>query len=940
MKRLDTIAADWPAINALLDELLTLPPTERAAWVDALSDERARFKDTLRRLLAARGGVETDDFLKQMPPLPHLARAAPSDTATAGTRVGPYRLISELGHGGMGTVWLAERADGELKRQVALKLPRMAWDGSLAERLKRERDILASLTHPHIARLYDAGTDDHGRPYLAMEYVQGRPIDEHCEAEGASVAQRLRLLLQVCSAVAHAHAQLVIHRDLKPGNILVTAQGQVRLLDFGIAKLMEGDRTEETALTRMAGRALSLDYASPEQIRGDPIGTASDVYSLAVVAYELLAGQPPYRLKRGSAAEREEAIMQADAPRASDMAATQSLKKQLRGDLDAILNKALKKAPTDRYPTMVALADDIERHLDGRPVLARPESRSYLVRRFISRHRVGVAALTAVIVALSVGLATALWQTRVARLSEQSAEGAVDREGAVKMLMMDTLAEVASAGAQQLQTPTAAARMMRTKLDEYEVRFKDRPEQRLGLLEAVGSQLPFFGDYEGSLIVTRRYLALLKETKSDDWRVLRAHMGIARALGNLQRTPEAAAVLEEALATVPDSPGAVNNRVAVMADLGRALMRMDRREDAQRWLTAAVQRIPEFKDGSIRWATRSTLARFYLGFDDPQALQLMSAAHEEYMTYPEAQSSEKGGSFLFLGTALMNVGRAAEAERALAETVKRYGEIFGKVDRDTVIASARLAAAVAAQGRYPEANEMLIRKSAEVEAQPGPDTAIARATLAAQQLDTALKHGDLQAATPLATRDMTPALPADAALHQLGAARLLTASGQPAEAAQRLAQALNARPVASRWVLSTFASGMALAEARLAVGDARQALAGLVELAGAMQAQQAKRNATYGQALMLSALAQSRLGDHAQALALQEASDKEATDLKLPSRAEQADADAIRAEVLHAAGRPAAAAAALKAMKAALGGQHADSPRLKQAQRLSALLGA
>ena len=239
----------------------------------------------------------------------------------AGALVGPYRLLRELGVGGMGSVWLAERADGTLKRQVALKLPRASWARGLAERMARERDILASLEHPNIARLYDAGTDAQGRPFLALEYVEGQPIDVYCSERALSIRQRLQLLLEVASAVTFAHSRLVVHRDLKPSNILVTADGQVRLLDFGIAKLMEGDRTQETQLTQMAGRALTLDYASPEQIRGEPIGTASDVYSLGVVAYELLAGAKPYKLKRGSAAELEETIATVDAPLASATAA-------------------------------------------------------------------------------------------------------------------------------------------------------------------------------------------------------------------------------------------------------------------------------------------------------------------------------------------------------------------------------------------------------------------------------------------------------------------------------------------------------------------------------------------------------------------------------------------------------------------------------------------
>ena len=329
--------ANWPAVSALLDEALALPEAERDTFVQSLVGERAQFRDTLRELLSRASGVETDEFLATLPRLTRVAERGPLTELAAGETIGPYRLLSELGTGGMGAVWLAERSDGALKRKVALKLPRLVWARGLAERMARERDILASLEHPHIAHLYDAGVDQHGRPYLALEYVEGVPIDAYARERSLPVRHKLDLLLQVCGAVAFAHSRLVVHRDLKPSNILVTADGQVRLLDFGIAKLMEGDRTQETQLTQLAGRALTLDYASPEQINGEPIGTASDVYSLGVVAYELLTGAKPYKLKRGSAAELEEAIATADPPTASEAATEPQAKKALKGDLDAIL---------------------------------------------------------------------------------------------------------------------------------------------------------------------------------------------------------------------------------------------------------------------------------------------------------------------------------------------------------------------------------------------------------------------------------------------------------------------------------------------------------------------------------------------------------------------------------------------------------------------------
>ncbi|MEO6277235.1 serine/threonine-protein kinase [Roseateles sp.] len=444
-----SLANEWPAINQRLDEALALAPDQREIWLESII-ETATVKDMLRRLLHAAPGIETSDFLQALPkltPAPaEMTPLNPVDAAFAGAVIGPYRLLRELGVGGMGEVWLAERVDGGLKRRVALKLPRLSWSSGLAERMSRERDILASLDHPNIARIHDAGLDEHGRPYLALEYVEGEAIDVHCKKHALSVPGRLMLVLQVARAVAHAHARLVVHRDLKPANILVTAEGQVRLLDFGIAKLMEGELTRETQLTRQSGRALTLDYASPEQIRGEPIGTASDVYSLGVVAYELLTDAKPYQLKRASAAALEEAIASVDVRQASAAATSPGARSALKGDLDAILNKALQKNVAERYPTVDALADDIERYLGGKPVLARPDSLWYRSDRWVRRHKVETAVAVALVVAalggayaqvlvllaLGGGAIAAFWQRNRALAQAERARAALARAEQVK----------------------------------------------------------------------------------------------------------------------------------------------------------------------------------------------------------------------------------------------------------------------------------------------------------------------------------------------------------------------------------------------------------------------------------------------------------------------------------------------------------------------------
>ena len=427
---------DLRKVSALLDQVLQMPSSMRDAWLAGLEGDEARLSPLLRRLLA--GGAdarETLQLLREMPAFTAPAVATPASGFSVGDRIGPYRLVRELGRGGMGEVWLADRSDGQLSRRVALKLPTLGVRrNALVQRFARERDILAGLEHPNIARLYDAGVADDGQPYLALEYVEGQPLDRYCREHSLGLTERLRVLLQVAEAVAFAHSRLVLHRDLKPANILVTEEGRVRLLDFGIAKLMEGESADETALTLATGRALTIDYASPEQVRGQGIGTASDVYSLGVVAFELLVGVRPYRLKRGSVAEIEEAITGQQPASASSLAAEPGLRKELRGDLDAILHKALEKEVSERYATIDAFAQDLRRHLEGARVFARPDTLAYRLIRELRRHRnplaagavviaafalaLGFGATALVVAALLAGLGAALWQAR--RASEQA----------------------------------------------------------------------------------------------------------------------------------------------------------------------------------------------------------------------------------------------------------------------------------------------------------------------------------------------------------------------------------------------------------------------------------------------------------------------------------------------------------------------------------------
>jgi serine/threonine-protein kinase len=389
-------------VNRLLQQGLALSQAERAIWLTRIADEHGDLMPLIRALLA-RATNESDAFMARPVDSVWAEAIGGAGGVRPGEQVGPYRLVRELGSGGMGTVWLAERADGGLQRQVALKLPLLGWAPGVAERLQQERDALATLEHRHIARLYDAGLTAEGRPYLAMEFVDGSPIDVFATRHNLPVRARLELFQQVTQAVDFAHRRLIVHRDLKPSNILVTHDGDVRLLDFGAAKLLQEGGAPESALTREAGRALSPDYASPEQIRGEPITVASDVYSLGVVLFELLTGARPYRLERQSSAALEAAIVDAEAPiPSSTVAHDRKLCRELRGDLDNIITKALKKSTPERYSTVRELADDLRRWLDHEPVSARGDSVAYRLRKFVRRNRAAVAATSLVICTLAV----------------------------------------------------------------------------------------------------------------------------------------------------------------------------------------------------------------------------------------------------------------------------------------------------------------------------------------------------------------------------------------------------------------------------------------------------------------------------------------------------------------------------------------------------------
>ena len=560
---------DLRKLSTLLDEAFRLSPSDYEAWLAGLQGDALRLAPRLRQLLQQHAGKETAALLQGVPEFTAVGSAQHGSEFGAGDVVGPYRLVRELGQGGMGEVWLAQRSDGQLARHVALKLPKLGGKRSvLVQRFARERDILASLEHDHIARLYDAGVADDGQPFLALEYVEGEPLDRYCRERGLRVADRLRLLLQVADAVAFAHSRLVLHRDLKPANILVTREGRVRLLDFGIAKLMEGHEAKETALTLAAGRALTPDYASPEQVRGESIGTASDVYSLGVVAYELLAGVRPYTLKRGSVAELEEAITTQEPRPASAVAQPRSLRNELRGDIDAILNKALRKDASQRYATVDALAQDWRRHLDGVRVFARPDTFAYRLRRTLRRHRLPVAAAAVVLVAfglalgfgatalvvaaLLVGLGIALWQALRAREHARIAREEARTALAVQDFLEGLFRTHSRSQADPLRARQRSAKdLLHAGAERISDALRDAPRARVRVLKTLADMHVDIGELDrAASLLEQRAAAILEASGRHSAEYVNALAQSAELLVAAQHPVKAREILERASESV------------------------------------------------------------------------------------------------------------------------------------------------------------------------------------------------------------------------------------------------------------------------------------------------------------------------------------------------------------------------------------------------------
>ena len=511
----------WRRVRTIFSRALEQPAAKRNAFVAGACEGDPSLHAEVEGLLRAHDAA--DDFLEA--PAETLFDAGP-DALQEGETVGPYRLTREIGRGGMGVVWLAERAGDDFEQRVALKVVKRGMDSDeILARFLRERRVHARLEHPNIARLMDGGVSAGGQPWFALEYVDGTPLLDYCRHHGLDVAARLRLFRRICAAVQHAHRSLVVHRDLKPSNILVNAKGEPKLLDFGIAKLLGDDDGEPGGgLTRSGARMMTPLYAAPEQVLGQPVTTATDVYSLGVILYELLTGRLPYPPDQTRGAALARSIVEGDPERPSTMARRQPsrsgdhagagapsdarrLSRQLAGDLDRICLMALRKEPERRYESAQALADDITRYLDGYPVRAQPDSLGYRTRKFVGRNRVAVAAATLVLVSLAVGLSISLWQAE--RASRQAARAEQVKEFLIEIFQINRPGTDAG-------TSVTAREILEAGVARLDEQLAGQPDLHGELLQVVGSLYVSLGLLDEAELLLQRSLEVLSALPADD----------------------------------------------------------------------------------------------------------------------------------------------------------------------------------------------------------------------------------------------------------------------------------------------------------------------------------------------------------------------------------------------------------------------------------------
>ncbi len=738
-------------VEEVFHAALERPPAEREAFVREACGDDEDLRLRVERLIRA-DGESGGPLSEPVAPIAALGRGQEHGEDLSGQRVGAYRLVRRLGEGGMGSVWLGERDDAEFERRVAIKVIKRGMDtDEVLRRFRVERRALAGLEHPCIARLIDAATTADGRPALVMEYVDGEPLDTHCESRDLPVRARLDLFLRVCEAVEHAHRQLVVHRDIKPSNIYVTPEGTPKLFDFGIAKLLSPDEDLQTR-TSTEQRVLTPRYASPEQVRGERVTTATDVFSLGVVLYELLTGRAPFESPSGSRAELQRMICEQEPARPSTAVtratgasaggsgerdpsapisiSTPRLRRELEGDLDTIVLMALRKEPERRYRSVADLADDIRRHLNDLPVRARPDTVGYRAAKFVRRNRGAVLAGTTVLVLLVAGLSVMTWlytRTREAEIAEhdqrQEALIRLDEADSVASFLEDMLASA---------TPDRAAgrdpEVLLEILDAAEARvdreLHDQPRVRARIQHTLGSSYRLVGSYdkaERHLEDAERLVVGLHGPES----IQAAQVAYDRALLALDRDrqQDAQDLVESALAVFEREDTEPTMRLANAVDLLATIqLQLARFEEADRLQSRAISLYeqagaPDNEPLMQAYGKRAVLLA-QLGRDE-EGIALLRSAIDQAHIASSPPSMTRLALMNNLAVLYRRAGRLDEALDVYDSIIETGDALLGPDHRLAMVPRSNRGAVLHRMGRLDEAESQLGAIAAAQEAALG-----------------------------------------------------------------------------------------------------------------------------------------------------------------------------------------------------------------------------
>ena len=941
MLRLPCPPAFWPRFSSLLDSALDLPPAARASWLEQLASVDLTLKPMLARVLASQAGMETD-YLRELPDL------APDGSFRSGTMVGPYTLESCLGEGGMGEVWRATRADDGPRREVALKLPHPELLGGLfRQRFARERDVLAALSHPHIAQLYDAGLSAEGHPYLALELVEGQPINAVCAAEQASLRRRIELVQQVLEALSYAHQRLIVHRDIKPTNVLVTPQGGVKLLDFGIAKLLRPVEADDPLLTQAASRLATPAYAAPEQLADGEITVATDIFSTGVLLFELCTGSRPFPsapLGR-DACEPPLASQRANAA-AAGMPDGGRLVRALRGDLDAVIARALALDPRARYSSAEAFARDLARWRDGLPVAARRVGWAVRAQKFARRNKGAVALAAMLALALAGGTAGIAWQAHLAARAASRAEQEAARAGheaaranAVKNYLIGLFEQGDPHNGGKPSETMTVMELLDRGTDQIDAALAGQPETEMELLYTLGQIYTGLEDpLRATQIDTRRLQLARALYGADEPRVVGGTLDLAENQTAFVDTTGARALLQSIRESVFNHYSADSLERARWlndwAQLSRTIHDPPGEGLADARQAVTIFRI-HFPENDHYLEALDALAGFQFDMElydaswtTRQQIQKMLSAHGR------TQGVDELAYLAGAGATLRHLGRTGEAEKTLTQLQTLAEHLVGR--QSVFYISGLLSRAQMANdlGRRDQAMALFAEGMA-IAAGPGATSGWVT-TLRGQYGRVLATDGDAAAAIPLLDTALREAL-----LHPKDVPTLRFAKGSLGDAYDQAGRAAEARPLlqAARdeWMQYGVPAGALTLGARerwarflLDHGEPDAARAECNEIlavaAGAASAPAALAQADL--ARMAFAHGDSTQAEHFSALAMQTI---DAVKLGYDERA-RTDVWLTRAECLLANGKkPQAAELALRALTATQISDAPSSPRLARA---------